>query len=984
MVEAGRITLRVEIDAKQFEAIIKKLKLDMKDFKTQVDNTTPGIEKLGDTATTTAVRFQTLTQGTINLVTSFTQAYTSISNLQRAKTSLQAAAVGVERAIDLQRRKQFQLNEELAKAAPNYQKVELLTRELETAHDDLAVKQQRVKDQTDAVSDTYVLFALNIANVGFSAIQTGASMIKMAEGTRVAAAASKLLEASTRKWTFVALGLVAAYEILVQIIGQSNQEFKQHYSIIENINRLMGEWSRSTDITLDNYESKINSARDSTLSMGSAWSDMTGQIKSEINIQKNSADEWADYWSKATKKAIANMRIGMAQARDEAYSSVPGGTQGNFTQAQAGVRIPITAAQAIRGGNVAAYNYKQIQNIIGFLFPNVPEAQAELMLQNNSTKSNDTDYGIYSQNVANKIQEYRAITSTYGAPRIIRKLEPGLPGLFGRTYVSRVEQSLVQIPAHLQTQQPMALGAPSKLYDKITDIDEINYRINELQKAEAMLEKNISTFQNDPNMNTWLYLAGQTTLQLMELEEMKAEAEAPLTFKPFKPKPYKSESEFMREFKENFIERFPAGSRILQGGPGTSTFRSSYKKIREDEVNKFFDKFKTQYYLGAAYRGQIRQEGTMLMRDISPYGDFRFNFPSGSGAVFYGGTGGQALAYYQLNTQASFGSQSHVLKSLELNQLLAIQQQQKTKGGMPRPTNLRAFLGAYQGAQNYINDPIANPMQVSGGGMGLTQAQINAGATWEDVKGIQGGAYRFAQRNNAALMARRAEIAREDAWRNSVIGQNAQAAQALLTGGSFAYSRRVARAGGGLSQDMALTIRAAGLLGVSVPYEAFNTTASQIFSGAATGLSEIVKANNVRQDFLFAAMDAISLSLQPGIQALRNTGWSAIRNPGGAQAISKYMFNTTSERLQTYVSRVAQGNFGIYDATLLNAMTGAVVGELAHENEVFNSKISPVLGIAHNDFKSLLVDPKRGINEIDDRIRWTQRLEQISTGATVI
>jgi len=149
MVEAGRITLRVEIDAKQFESIIKKLKLDMKDFKTQVDNTTPGIQKLGDTATTTAVRFQTLTQGTINLVTSFTQAYTSISNLQKAKTSLQAAAVGVERAIDLQRRKQFQLNQELAKAAPNYQKVELLTRELETAHDDLAVKQQRVKDATD-------------------------------------------------------------------------------------------------------------------------------------------------------------------------------------------------------------------------------------------------------------------------------------------------------------------------------------------------------------------------------------------------------------------------------------------------------------------------------------------------------------------------------------------------------------------------------------------------------------------------------------------------------------------------------------------------------------------------------------------------------------------------------------------------------------------------------------------------------------------
>jgi multidrug resistance efflux pump len=93
MVEAGKVTLRVEVDAKQFKQIMREITTDNANFKKQIENTEPALKKMGDTATTTAVRFQTLTQGTINLVTSFTQAYTSISNLQKAKTSLQAAAV---------------------------------------------------------------------------------------------------------------------------------------------------------------------------------------------------------------------------------------------------------------------------------------------------------------------------------------------------------------------------------------------------------------------------------------------------------------------------------------------------------------------------------------------------------------------------------------------------------------------------------------------------------------------------------------------------------------------------------------------------------------------------------------------------------------------------------------------------------------------------------------------------------------------------
>jgi len=42
-----------------------------------------------------------------------------------------------------------------------------------------------------------------------------------------------------------------------------------------------------------------------------------------------------------------------------------------------------------------------------------------------------------------------------------------------------------------------------------------------------------------------------------------------------------------------------------------------------------------------------------------------------------------------------------------------------------------------------------------------------------------------------------------------------------------------------------------------------------------------------------------------------------------------------------------------------------------------------LVGLSKTQAKEIIVTPTRGRTEIDDRIRWTQRLEQISTGATV-
>ena len=357
-----------------------------------------------------------------------------------------------------------------------------------------------------------------------------------------------------------------------------------------------------------------------------------------------------------------------------------------------------------------------------------------------------------------------------------------------------------------------------------------------------------------------------------------------------------------------------------------------------------------------------------------------------------GGIGGQFLKEVQTlrssskaaESLISFGQKSGVIHNLEQAQL---EYQRKYGVRVPVPGRTNVDVSNMQVSNWAKNaEDLASYGAVSTLGTNYAArtrfgaAAVTAGMV--SVSEVVGGAARFAARNAQAIAARKAEIAEEDAWRNSVEGQLSMLANALLTGGSFAFSSRVARSlgryGGGLSLQATNTLRAAGLLGISVPYEAFNSSAGQLVSAASAQLGQVMKEAGVREEFLFAAMNAISLTAQDRFRY--PYGHSSIRQ---GNYLAQPRRDYTSTQLKNYVSRVAQGNFGIYDATVLNAMTGATVSEFTSEISDFNSKIAPLLNIAHSDFKTTLVDPKRGINEIDDRIRWTQRLEQISTGATV-
>ena len=125
-----------------------------------------------------AVNFQTATQGMLNLSTATVQTYTSISNLDRANNRAKQSIIAVARAEDLLNNKKQRLNELQNAGVTSGNKYNNMLREIATAEADLTVKQEKMKIEQAAVNDVYMLFATNIANVTISSMQTIAVLDK--------------------------------------------------------------------------------------------------------------------------------------------------------------------------------------------------------------------------------------------------------------------------------------------------------------------------------------------------------------------------------------------------------------------------------------------------------------------------------------------------------------------------------------------------------------------------------------------------------------------------------------------------------------------------------------------------------------------------------------------------------------------------------------------------------------------------------------
>lgn len=148
-----------------------------------MDRSSAAIQNLGDRSAAAAIRFQTMTQGMLNLSTAAAQTYTSISNLARAENQIAQSTVSVARARDQLAILEFKLNAERNKAAPNAEKIALIEQKLGTARADLAVKTDKLKLAEGNLLDVQILFVSSIANTMVSSLQT----IKMLKDQHVVA-----------------------------------------------------------------------------------------------------------------------------------------------------------------------------------------------------------------------------------------------------------------------------------------------------------------------------------------------------------------------------------------------------------------------------------------------------------------------------------------------------------------------------------------------------------------------------------------------------------------------------------------------------------------------------------------------------------------------------------------------------------------------------------------------------------------------------
>ena len=195
------VTFSFRIDSARASASIKELtrvleKLGATSIQTggKLNQTEKGVNNLGKSAASSAVNFQTGTQGLLNLSTAAVQTYTSISNLDRANNRARMSIIAVARAADLLNSKKQRLNEMEAAGVTSGGKYVNMQREISTAVADHTEKLEKQRIEQGAVNDIYMLFATNIANVVISSVQTVVILLGHERSARLASAVATKLQ----------------------------------------------------------------------------------------------------------------------------------------------------------------------------------------------------------------------------------------------------------------------------------------------------------------------------------------------------------------------------------------------------------------------------------------------------------------------------------------------------------------------------------------------------------------------------------------------------------------------------------------------------------------------------------------------------------------------------------------------------------------------------------------------------------------------
>jgi len=845
----------------------------------------------------------------LNLSTAGVQTFTSFSNLDRAGNRLAQSQIAVARAQDLLNNKQLRLNQLQAQGLGNTQKAALLTNELATARADLAVKTDKLKIEEGALFDIQLLFATNIANVMISSLQT----IKTLKDLHIASTIKQVIHEKLLATTlftktipaqYAQVGAMRVYETTAKTVINTNRLLTLSIPIVggaivgaslafQAYTDNLGGFRDAVQTVLPFLKDKkelLRGVQDELSGTNDSWQELTMGMDKEVKKQQGIINHW-----------VLMNKLAALEVRGfvESGGVVTVNRDFNTPDTKSGVKIPKTAGHMVLGA-LALAGTDPIKDFIDFLNLKIFPPEAKYFMKNpNAVAVGPTGQLIGTTPVSMrnplKFQEIQSIinqpgggmtTIIGGVPTEVQVTQSGVPFIGGSRFVDnfptqiigRTEQNYIQ---QFQAKYPGAFGK------KITGSPaEIQFELEGVQKR---LEE----------------LSGDNSA--------RAQAE-------------KAVISQLIVFQKNRLNELGKGISPLEFKPGQTGFREAEQRGKIPLAWPF------------NIQSPMMQKGTLLLpgtgsRLLDPNEPIR--------RLFYGGNGGQALAYYQLNTSASFGSTSHVLKSMELAQL-----------ANTTPKGRRININVDHLVNRGFNDP---------SGLGPNPYGNFANGRFES-----GGA--FGTRINRVRVPRwvAEERAKFREYMNSPEGVSEIINRRRNQFASDFYFERYAGGESPITQRQSRAI--SGYFG---PGEA-----DKALFKAIVGVNEIP-------------------NLPVGVQSLmkiRRSFTEPVRGPGhiAFQTFMKRMgerHRSQNAFLRNAVNRFAGGNYGEFEATTLYGISSytknILSSELEAEQVIFQERYGTPLNMEFGTFANVLSDVKRGVSEMNDRLRWNQRMEQISTGATV-
>ena len=175
--ETSRLVISVDINKAtgQIQKLTHQLgQMEAKTVRASqaTDKLKTSVQQTGDKAAASAVGFQTMTQGMLNLSTTSIQTWTSLTNLASAEHRVSLAQVASARGADLLANKRIRLNELEKNGLKGTAKWIQMSREVATATADMTVKDEKLRIEKAKLNDVWLLFGANMANVSVSMYQT--------------------------------------------------------------------------------------------------------------------------------------------------------------------------------------------------------------------------------------------------------------------------------------------------------------------------------------------------------------------------------------------------------------------------------------------------------------------------------------------------------------------------------------------------------------------------------------------------------------------------------------------------------------------------------------------------------------------------------------------------------------------------------------------------------------------------------------------